>query len=80
MLPAMFVVSEADAAAIRAIFEQEGELSAAVELHRRFPGIIDKENARACARSIASWTPLPVPAPKVTRRRRNERPGGARQS
>jgi hypothetical protein len=34
-LPAMFIVTEADAAAIRAIFEQEGELSAAIELRRR---------------------------------------------
>ena len=74
----MFVVTEADAAAIRAIFDGHGELSAAIELRRRFPGIIDNENARACARSIASWTPLPVPA--LTRRRRNERPGDARQS
>jgi len=32
MLLAMFVVTEADAAAIRAAFEQRGELSAAVEL------------------------------------------------
>jgi hypothetical protein len=37
----MFVVSEADAAAIRAIFNEHGELWAAIELHRRFPGIID---------------------------------------
>jgi hypothetical protein len=37
----MFVVTEADAAAIRAIFEQEGELSAAIELRRRFPGVTD---------------------------------------
>jgi hypothetical protein len=28
----MFVVTEADAAAIRAVFTQEGELSAAIEL------------------------------------------------
>jgi hypothetical protein len=41
----MFVVTEADAAAIRAVFDQEGELSAAIELRRRFPGITD--NARA---------------------------------
>jgi hypothetical protein len=33
--PAMFVVTEAEAAAIRAVFEQEGELSAAIELRRR---------------------------------------------
>jgi hypothetical protein len=78
MLPAMFVVSEEAAAAIRTAYEQEGELSAAIELRRLFPGITDNAEARACARSIASWTPLPVPA--LTRRRRNERPGGARQS
>jgi hypothetical protein len=34
----MFVITEADAAAIRATFNQEGELSAAIELRRRFPG------------------------------------------
>jgi len=32
----MFIVTEADAAAIRAVFDQEGELSAAIELRRRF--------------------------------------------
>ncbi|HEY6457563.1 MAG TPA: hypothetical protein VIY90_19975 [Steroidobacteraceae bacterium] len=31
----MFVITEADAAAIRATFNQEGELSAAIELRRR---------------------------------------------
>ena len=55
----MFCVSEADATAIRAAYEQGGELSAAVELRRLFPGIIDNENARRCARSIAGWSPLP---------------------
>ena len=35
----MFTVSEAEASAIRAVYEQRGELSAAVELRRRFPGI-----------------------------------------
>ena len=56
---AMFLVTEADAAAIRVTFEQEGELSAAIELRRRFPGIIDNARARECARSIAGWKPLP---------------------
>jgi hypothetical protein len=63
----MFMVSEADAEAIRATYEQDGELSAAIELRRRFPGIKDNENARICARSIAGWTPLadvPVTAPR----------------
>jgi hypothetical protein len=62
----MFTVTEADAAAIRTVFEQEGELSAAIELRRRFPGIIDNEKARQCARSIAGWTPRPVPTATVT--------------
>jgi hypothetical protein len=53
------VVSESDAAAIRAAFDQGGELSAAVELRRLFPGIADNENVKRCVRAIASWTPLP---------------------
>jgi hypothetical protein len=53
----MFIVTEADAAAIRAAFEQEGELSAAIEVRRRFPGITDNAKARQCARTIAGWTP-----------------------
>jgi hypothetical protein len=64
-LPSMYVVTEADAAAIREAYETGGELSAAVELRRRFPGIVD--NAKACeqARVIAGWMPLPDrPAPR----------------
>jgi hypothetical protein len=63
----MFVITEADAAAIRVIFDEEGELSAAMELRRRFPGIIDNTKARACARTIAGWTPLPTQRSAVTR-------------
>ncbi len=63
----MFVVTEADAAAIRAVFNEEGELSAAIELRRRFPGITDNAKARACARTIAGWTPLPKPPCSMTR-------------
>jgi hypothetical protein len=70
----MFCVSEADAAAIRTAYEQDGELSAAVELRRLFPGIVDNENARACVRSIAGWTPLPVQPVKPVSRRRASRP------
>jgi len=68
----MFCVTEADAAAIRTVYEQDGELSAAIELRRRFPGISDNENARRCARSIAGWSPLPqvpVKQRRVSRRR-----------
>jgi hypothetical protein len=54
----MFAVSEEDAAAIRAAFDQTGELSAAVELRRRFPGITDNAEAREWARTIAGWKPL----------------------
>ena len=63
----MFVVTEAEAAAIRAAFEQSGEFSAAVELRRLFPAVTDTAQARACARAIAGWKPLPVPPPRVQR-------------
>jgi hypothetical protein len=56
----MFVVTEADAAAIRAVYQQRGEFSAAVELQRLFPGIANNAQARECARTIASWKPLPL--------------------
>jgi len=35
------------------------------DLHRLFPGITDTAKARACARSIAGWRPVPMT--KVTR-------------
>lgn len=57
---AMFVVTEVDAAAIRAVFHEEGELSAIIELRQRFPGITDHAQARACVRTIAGWQPPPV--------------------
>ena len=57
----MFVVSEAEAATIRAAFEQRGEFAAVVELRRLFPGITDNAEARECAQTIAGWKPLPVP-------------------
>ena len=70
--PGMFVVSEAEAAAIRTAFEQRGEFAAAVELRRLFPGITDNTQARECARTIAGWKPLrPVKRlPKPPRLRR----------
>ena len=68
----MFVVTEAEAAAIRAVYLQRGELSAAIELRRLFPGITDNAQARECARTIAGWQPLrPVKRmPKPPRLRR----------
>ncbi len=62
---AMFVVTEADAAAIRTAFHEEGEPSAIIELRQRFPGIIGHAQARACARTIAGWQPLMAPCPVV---------------
>ena len=51
----MFVVTvlQKDAAAISAVLLQHGELSAAVELRRLFPGVTDNAQARECARTIA---------------------------
>jgi hypothetical protein len=69
----MFVVSEADAAAIRAAFDQSGELSAAIELRRRFPLICDNAVARKWARTIAGWEPLPVVPKLVTKLRPGRR-------
>jgi hypothetical protein len=42
----MFAITEAQAAAIRAVFEQRGELSAVVELRRLFPGVSDNPASR----------------------------------
>jgi hypothetical protein len=55
----MFCVDTSAAAAIRQAFIEGGELSAAVELRRHFPGIVDNANARRCARAIAGWKPIP---------------------
>jgi hypothetical protein len=55
----MFILSEAEAAAIRTAYEQGGELAAAAELRRLFPGLANNENTRICARTIAGWKPLP---------------------
>ena len=66
----MFVVTEAEAAAIRAVYEQRGEFSAAVELRRLFPAVTDTAQARACARTIAGWKPLPAPPRLATRAER----------
>ena len=63
----MFVVSEAEATAIRTAFDQGGEFAAAVELRRLFPGVADNAQARECARTIAAWKPLPVRPRQWTR-------------
>lgn len=55
----MFIVDEDAAEAIRRAWDEGGELSAVVELRRRFPGITDTANARACVRTIVGWTQRP---------------------
>jgi hypothetical protein len=55
----MFCVTEAEAATIRTVYDLHGEMSAAVELRRMFPGVTGNAAARACARTIAGWKPLP---------------------
>jgi len=72
-LSSMFLVTEADADAIRTAFHEAGELSAAIELRRRFPGITDNLKARECARAIAGWRAEPVPPHPVTRLRPSKR-------
>jgi hypothetical protein len=70
----MYVVTEADATAIREVYEREGELSAAIELRRRFPGIQDNVKAMEQARAIAGWQPLPPRPTPVRRPRKGKAP------
>jgi len=49
----MFCVDEATAEAIRRVFDEEGELSAVIELRRHFPLITDTARRRECVRIIA---------------------------
>ena len=54
-IPGMFCVTESEASTIRTVWQQDGELSAAVEVRRLFPGVGDMERARLFARTIAGW-------------------------
>jgi hypothetical protein len=51
-------------------YERRGELSAAIELLRRFPGIASTAQARECARMIAGWKPLPKSPPARSHQRK----------
>jgi hypothetical protein len=68
----MFMVSDAEAAAIRAAHERAGDTGATAELLRLFPGVADYRRAREFARAIAAWQPLP-PAPAKLPRLKRER-------
>ncbi|HTH49224.1 MAG TPA: hypothetical protein VMB21_17040 [Candidatus Limnocylindria bacterium] len=60
----MFVVTAADAAAVRRAMEEGGDLAAGTEMRRVFPGIGSPGQARECARIIAEWRPPPIAAPR----------------
>ncbi len=55
----MFTVTDEQAAAIRRVFLEQGELPAMIEFRRHFPGITDNARARDCAKIIAGWQPPP---------------------
>jgi len=63
----MFAITEAEPAAIRAAFEQRGELSAVVELRRLFPCHRQRAGAGVRPRH-RGWKPLPLRAVKRTPR------------
>lgn len=78
----MFCVDEETAAAIRRVFNEDGELSAVVELRRHFPLITDNVRGRECVRIIAGWQPVLLPAKgtdKVARLKPRRRPSTAPQ-
>jgi len=77
---AMFCVDEETAAAFRRVFNEDGELSAVVELRRHFPLITDNAKGRECVRIIAGWQPAPPPAKaadRVARLKPRRRPTAA---
>ena len=61
--PGMFVVTKRDTAAIRTAFDHGGELPAAVELRRLFPGITDSDQARPLARTHRRLEDVSVTSP-----------------
>ena len=67
----MFVVTEAEAAAIRTAFEQRAN-GRPRRVAPPVPGITDNVQARECARVIAGWKPLPPRPPRLPRVRRQE--------
>ena len=59
----MFVVDDATAEALRRAWQEQGELSALIELRRHFPLLADNTKARLCLQAIVGWTPRPAPEP-----------------
>jgi len=76
----MFCVDEETAAAIRRVFNEDGELSAVVELRRHFPLITDMARGQECMQIIAGWQPVSPPAKgadRVVRLKPRRRPSTA---
>src|SRR4051794_10213707 len=71
ILPGMFVVTEAEAAAIRAAFEQHGELSASVEL-RRFTSAVPGQSS---APRQPGYRGVPRRLPSLSRECHNQAEG-----
>ena len=67
----MYVVTEADATAIREVYEREGELSAAIEMRRRFPDPGQRQGAGAgeSHRMLEAATTAPRAPIRPTRKR-----------
>lgn len=65
----MFSATRSEAAAIRRVFEEAGEMSAAIEPRRHFPGIVDNAKAREGSRIVAGWKPGLAVSRPVTRLR-----------
>jgi hypothetical protein len=62
----MVTLSDEDTAAIQRAYHESGELSAAIEVTRRFQAITG-ERAREWARMIAAWRPVEVQPPPAPR-------------
>lgn len=65
----MFMVDAATSAAVRDAWINEGEAAAIALLRSHFPGLADNANTAMCARTIASWTPIPEQPVKPKRRK-----------
>ncbi len=59
MLASMVALKDEDIIAIQAAYHESGELSAAIEVTRRFKAL-SGERAREWARMIAAWRPVEV--------------------
>ena len=59
----MFLVTAADAAAIRAAYDEGGERAAVVKHMRLFPAITHPARALRCVRILVNWKPLTMPRP-----------------